>query len=70
VRRVHPLKKEVSGVPAGEIRDMVEELRFALRRVLKWAEAYEPRRDRRRAYDTDLDAAEALLAKTNAQEFR
>jgi hypothetical protein len=53
-------------MPTGEIRDVVEELRLALRRVLKWAEAHEPPRDRRRAYDADLDAAEALLAKTDA----
>jgi len=55
----------VAHAPAGEQDKLVEELRLSRRRVLKWAEAYEPRREQRRAYDADLDAAEALLAKAD-----
>jgi hypothetical protein len=46
--------------------DLLEDLRFTLRRVLKWAEAYEPSRMQKRAYDADLDAAEALLSRPDA----
>lgn len=53
-------------VPGVQTARVLEEFRLALRRVLKWAEAYEPPRDRKRSYDADLDSAEALLAKTDA----
>lgn len=58
VRRVQQLKQGVSRTATG---DLLEELRLALRRALKWAEAYEPPRDRRRAYDADRDAAESAV---------
>jgi len=45
---------------------MLEELRGSLRKVLRWAEAYEPSRQHRHAYEADLDEAEALLAKAAA----
>ena len=45
---------------------LVEELSDSLRRVLRWAEAYEPSRQNRKEYDTDLDKAEALLTRTSA----
>ena len=51
--------------PTGETDTLREEFRFSLRRVLRWAEAYEPSREQRRAHDADLDEAEALLAKTD-----
>lgn len=67
---VHSLKDDVARMSVAEPGNLIEELRLALRRILKWAEAYEPPRDRRRAYDADLDAAEALLARTEARSAR
>jgi hypothetical protein len=55
----------VARVPTRDKDELVEELCDSLRRVLKWAEAYEPSRQHRREYDADLDKAEALLAKTH-----
>ncbi len=45
----------------------LEEFRRSLRKVLHWAEAYEPSRQHRQAYDADLDEAEALLVNTAAR---
>jgi len=42
----------------------VEELRRSLQKVLRWAEAYEPSRQHRYAYDADLDEAAALLVES------
>jgi hypothetical protein len=42
--------------------EMVERARESLRKLLRWAEAYQPRTLRERgAYDEDLDEAEDLL---------
>jgi hypothetical protein len=57
-------KSGATGIPKA---DLIEDLRFTLRRVLKWAEAYEPSGIQKRTYDADLDAAEALLRKVDAR---
>ena len=43
--------------------ELLHQLCVSLRRVLKWAEAYDPPALQRRDYDADLDTAEALLTK-------
>ncbi len=48
---------------------LAEELCDSLRRVLKWAEAYEPPRQHRREYDADLDKAEALLSRAKVDRL-
>lgn len=47
--------------------DLIEPLGQSLRKLLRWAEAYEPRMlSERRAYDADLDEAEDLLQAVQA----
>ena len=53
--------------PTGEKDKLLRALRRCLRSVLKWAEAYEPSREYRQAYEADLDEAEALLVKSDVE---
>jgi hypothetical protein len=47
--------------------EMVKRLRQCLHKLLRWAEAYQPRMAHERAqYDADLDEVEDLLGATDA----